>query len=168
MHDSAFSVLALQGIQAVYPSTGANGAPRRVIASRTIRHSGLPPIQLDYGQLHNVVRVCWLLRCSPPSPQGTRGHIPISLSCMPKTDEGSLLHWCLVSQWLLAKALRNEEEQEVRYSNDPFLKENGFTWDFIFVFKVWPLTHYLSTSVYSVIPILYYLKCNHLCTASRV
>lgn len=58
------------------------------------------------------------------------------------------MHWCLASQWLLAKALRNEEEQEVRYSTDPFLKDNGFTWDFIFVFKVCPHSQYCQVHVF--------------------
>lgn len=38
-------------------------------------------------------------------------------------------------QWLLDKAKRDEENEQIRFNFDPFIKDNGYTWDFIFVFK---------------------------------
>lgn len=44
---------------------------------------------------------------------------------------------CVCEQWLLRRAKRISVEEFVKLRVDPFLTRNRYTWDFVFVFRVY-------------------------------
>lgn len=44
---------------------------------------------------------------------------------------------CVCWQWLLRRAKRISVEEFVKLRVDPFLTRNRYTWDFVFVFRVY-------------------------------